>query len=91
MLGSGAFGEVQQCRWNGTDVAVKRSGVDAGDAEALAREIALDAKVLAHPHPSVLPVLGACTDHPDGTVRLATRLCAKGSVRDHLMRARVKV
>jgi hypothetical protein len=90
-LGAGAFGEVEHRKWRGTNVAVKRNGMDAGDKEALAREINLNRALLVRPHPHVVQVLGVCTDAPDGMVRMVMRMCAKGTVYDQLIRARLKV
>ncbi len=90
-IGQGAFGEVGEFVWHGTHVAVKASGVGAGDAAALAAEVQLYELLSNRPHPNVVAVMGVCTDASDGRMRLVMRLCLKGSLEDLLLRSRVEV
>ncbi len=90
-LGVGASGEVDECLWYDTPVAVKANGLKPSDAAALAEEIRLYERLAGNSHPNVVTVMGVCTDAPDGKVRLVMRLCAKGSLDNLLVKSRVEV
>jgi hypothetical protein len=90
-LGRGAFGEVEERVWRGVPVAVKCNGLDAGDASALANEVALYERLGSQPHPNIIQVFGVCTDAPGGRLHIVMRLCAKGSLEGVLSAARHEV
>jgi hypothetical protein len=92
-LGSGSFGTVQLARSLRTsaEYAVKGSSVDCADAAAIDNERKVFAKLLANPHPHVVPVYGVCTDAADRCLRLVMRVCAHGGLDAALRASRAKV
>jgi hypothetical protein len=91
VLGAGAFGEVEQREWGGARVAVKVNGLHADHAAALRTEVALYERLRDRPHPNILPVMGVCSDAPDGRVRLVMKCCERGSLEGLLVATRGKV
>jgi serine/threonine protein kinase len=83
LIGHGAFGEVFECRWRGTKVAVKQLKKDMSEQEFsdFCSEAVIMKRVGAHPN--VVQFLGLAAN-PERGLCIVTQFCSGGSLYDLL-------
>eukprot|EP00026_Physarum_polycephalum_P003037 Phypoly_transcript_03046.p1 GENE.Phypoly_transcript_03046~~Phypoly_transcript_03046.p1 ORF type:complete len:740 (+),score=120.64 Phypoly_transcript_03046:24-2222(+) len=81
-LGLGSCGEVWECEWRGTRVAVKKIFRSLLHADAM-REFQAEADILGHlRHPNIVLFMGTCIQEKD--MAIVTEFMSRGSLRDVL-------
>ena len=76
LIGCGSFGEVQEARWRGISVAVKkmhRNRISDANLESFTRAAQLELSL--RPHPNVVRLLGLAWSIQEASVMLVMELC----------------
>jgi Protein tyrosine and serine/threonine kinase len=87
VVGSGSCGEVLECEWKGTRVAVKkifRTLIHSDLLEELEHEVNTLRRLR---HPNVVLFMGTCLDQDRGLLSVVTEFCELGSLSDVIHRA----